>query len=406
MHPVLLRIPLPLWDVPLGPALVLLVLAALVIAELGRRGRAWDLVVLGLATAAAAAVGAARFRGQSVALEPIPLYGFGVFLSAGLLGGWGLTLRLAERDGLPREVIAGCYFATAVCGLVGARVLYVLTNLADFGSPGDVLAFRSGGLVFYGGVIGGFVGSLVYLRQSHVPWLAWADVAAPSLALGSLLGRVGCFLAGCDYGVPLGAGAPRWLARLGTFPRWPDDLAGAGAGSPAWVDHVLHRGLSLDSVASLPVHPTQLYESVAVLLLLAGLLALRGRRAFQGQIFFTFVAGYGALRFLLEVLRDDPERGLYGPRATPAVLVSVGLLVLAAAFLIGPSRALARPRFRSIARAVALATPVFAYVGLRAGHGAPTALSTSQWIALSSSLAVGAAWRLGDGASRARAADA
>jgi phosphatidylglycerol---prolipoprotein diacylglyceryl transferase len=398
VHPVLFEIPLPAWTLPLGPALVGLAFVGLAVAWLGFRARAWDLVALGAGAGVAALLGAARFRGETIALGPMPLYGFGVFLSGALIAGWVLAQRLAEREGLSRDVIARCYFATAVSGLIGARVLYVLTNLRDFHSLADMLAFRSGGLVFYGGVLGGFVGSLVSLRRTRMPWLAWADIAAPCLVTGSMLGRMGCYLAGCDYGVPLGGGAPRFLVRLGTFPRWPDNVAGPVAGSPAWVDHVLYRGLPLDSTASLPVHPTQLYESIAAGALLAALLALRERRRFRGEVFLAFVAGYGAVRFLLETVRDDPERGLYGPAAAPAVLWSVGLLVLGIAFIAGPSRAITSGPARGVSRAVAVLAAVGFYAVLRSGHRTETALSTSQWLAMATSIAAAVAWRFFDGA--------
>ena len=334
----LFRIPLPQGTFALAHALVAVAVAGLIVAELGRRARALDLVLLGVGVAAGCLYSASRSSGVTFELESLPLYGFGVLLCAALVGGWFLTLALAERDGLSRDVIAGCYFTASASGFVGARILYVLTNLGDFHSLADVFAFRSGGLVFYGGVAGGFVGSVVYARRRRIDWFAWADVAAPSLALGSVLGRVGCYLAGCDYGIPLAPSAPAWLTRLGTFPRWPDDVAGPGAGSPAWADQVLYRGLSLDSVASLPVHPTQLYESAAAGALLIFLLALRERAAFRGQVFLAYIGGYGLLRFVLEAVRDDPERGFYGPVVAPRVLVALGLAVVSAALALGPAR--------------------------------------------------------------------
>jgi phosphatidylglycerol:prolipoprotein diacylglycerol transferase len=398
VHPVLLEIPLPACTVPLGASLVALALVALLVAALGLRARAPDLVMLGVGAGVASLVAAVRFRGETLAVGPLPIYGFGVFLCGALIAGWVLAQRLAEREGLSRDIIARCYFSTAVSGLVGARVLYVVTNLGDFHSLADVLAFRSGGLVFYGGVLGGFVGSLLSLRGSGVSWLAWADLAAPCLATGSMLGRIGCYLAGCDYGVPLGPNAPRFLARLGTFPRWPDDVAGPVGGSPAWVDQVLYRGLPLDSTSSLPVHPTQLYESIAAGALLAALLALRGRRRFRGQVFLAFVMGYGALRFLLETVRDDPERGLYGPAGAPALVWSLGFLVVVVAFIAGPSGAIASSTGRVASRALAFLAPLALYALVRHGERAEIALSTSQWLAMVTSLAAAVAWRFFDGA--------
>jgi phosphatidylglycerol:prolipoprotein diacylglycerol transferase len=357
-----------------------------VVAVLGRRSKAQDLVIVGAASAAVCLMIAIRGWGQRATLAPMPIYSFGAMLTMGLVFGWLLADRIAKLEGISRDVIAGTYFATGIAGLVGARLLYVLTNLGDFHSVEEALAFNSGGLVFYGAVLGGGAGAWLFLRGKGVPLLAWLDIAATSVCAGAVLGRVGCYLAGCDYGVPLGKGAPGWLARIGTFPRWPDEVAGPTAGSPAWIDHVLRRGLPLDSKASLPVHPTQLYESLALAALLAGLLALRRSRRFRGEVFVAFIMGYGAIRFLIETLRDDPERRLFGPEGSPRVIWAVGALVFAVGFFVGPSRSIRSPVRRTTARAAAFVAP-FAVSLLASGRLGTIALSTSQWIALASFVA-------------------
>jgi phosphatidylglycerol:prolipoprotein diacylglycerol transferase len=200
-----------------------------------------------------------------------------------------------------------------VAGFLGARLLYVLTNVKDFHSVGEAFAFQAGGLTFYGAFGAGVFGSYWVLRKRDLSWLAFADAAAPGLALSSTIGRIGCYLAGCDYGTPLRPHAPHWLERLGTFPKWPDEVAGAAAGSPAWVDHVLNHGLSLSTKASLPVHPVELYEAAASLAVFAGLIASRRARRFRGQTFIALVLAYGATRLFLETVRGDPERGILGP---------------------------------------------------------------------------------------------
>lgn len=392
MHPVLVSVPVPAWSLPLGPLLLFAALVAAVVAVLGRRSKAQDLVALGAMSAVACLVIGVRHWGDRVTLAPMPIYSFGAMLTAGLVAGWLLADRLATKDRLPRDVIAGTYFATGVAGLLGARLLYVLTNFSDFHTLEDVLAFRSGGLVFYGAVLGGGAGAVIFLRGKGVPLLAWLDIAATSVCAGAALGRIGCYLAGCDYGIPLGAGAPRWLARIGTFPRWPDDVAGPSAGSPAWIDHVLTRGLPLDSKASLPVHPTQLYESLALAALLVALLAVRRSRRFSGEVFVTFIMGYGAIRFLLETVRDDPERRLFGPEGSPRVIWALGALVFAIGFFVGPSRSIRSVSRRTAARVAAFAAPLVVSL-LASGRLGQIALSTSQWIALASFVVLVPLWR-------------
>jgi phosphatidylglycerol:prolipoprotein diacylglycerol transferase len=151
-------------------------------------------------------------------------------LSLSLIAGWYISLPLAEKDGLPKETMANCYVVTALCALAGSRVLYVLTNPDEFRSVGDLLALRNGGLVAYGGFIGGLLGSWAFLASRKIRLLAWADDAVPSLASGLLLTRIGCYLFGCDFGKRLSDGAPHWLKTLGRSPtgrpaRWPSARA-------------------------------------------------------------------------------------------------------------------------------------------------------------------------------------
>jgi phosphatidylglycerol:prolipoprotein diacylglycerol transferase len=169
-----------------------------------------------------------------------------------------------------------------------------------------------------------------------------------------------------------------------------------GEGSPAWMQHVNERGLSVTSQASLPVHPTQLYESLAGGILLALTLWLYQRRRFRGEVFFAFTFGYGYLRFLLEIVRDDSERGVFGPRFREHVGIPLVLLLFAAAFAYGPARSIAFGVARRVATGVGFVVPLLVYVVLRPPTGgAPNivALSTSQWISLVTALAVAFAWQ-------------
>ncbi|MEQ9324141.1 MAG: prolipoprotein diacylglyceryl transferase, partial [Polyangiaceae bacterium] len=302
---------------------------------------------------------------------------------------------LAERDGLPRETMANNYVVTAVAAVVMSRVLYILTNLDEFQSPADYFSMRSGGLVAYGGFIGGYLGSWAYLKSKKIRLMPWADVAVPSLASGLAITRIGCYLFGCDFGKPLSANAPGWLKTAGTFPHWDDGTLPDGAGSPAWVEHVRTRGLDPLAEHSLPVHPTQLYESLVGLALLALLLWARKKQRFRGQIFFLFTFSYGVCRFLLEILRDDPERGNV-PGALPAhVLIPLCLAGFAVAYAIAFAKMVEREPIRRVTQVLAFVPAVVAAIVMRpADFAAPTLtqLSTSQFIALASGIAVAVAF--------------
>jgi prolipoprotein diacylglyceryl transferase len=254
----------------------------------------------------------------------VPIYSYGVMLGTSMIIAWYVVMWIGQRDGFDRETLANTFLVTAVSALVGARLLYIATNPHEFDSLGSVFALRRGGLVAYGGFLGGFFGALAYLRSKKRPLLPFADVAAPTLALGLALTRIGCYLYGCDFGTRLGESAPSWLRWLGTFPHWPDD-----AGAPAWSHHVAEYGLEFDAATSYPVHPTQLYESAAGFVLFGLTLFVWRRRAFRGQVLLVLAIGYGIWRFFIEYLRDDPERGrLFG--FSTSQLISLAIVPIAA----------------------------------------------------------------------------
>jgi phosphatidylglycerol:prolipoprotein diacylglycerol transferase len=405
MHPILFRIPLPhmplkLWWAAVAVAGLLALYALWSFRKNDRSTALWS-VVLG------AAAGAAGWYWRDVSwqAENVPIYSYGVMLGLSLVVGWYVTLPLAEKDGLDRETMANCYVITALAALAGSRLLYVATNPSEFQTFSDVLQIRRGGLVAYGGFIGGYLGSWGYLATKRIRLMPWADVAVPSLASGLLITRIGCYLYGCDFGKRLGEGAPAFLKKIGTFPHIPDGTLGYTEGglpilgSPAYARHlalcregIFKAAECKDLDASFPVHPTQLYESLLGLALLVILFWMRKRQKFRGQIFFTFAFLYGFGRFLLEILRDDVERGDVGPAMGEHVLVSGSLVLFAVAFAFGPALAFENPRVRTAARLLAFVPAIVAYVALRpATFGAVQVvkLSTSQAIGLLSAVAVG-----------------
>jgi phosphatidylglycerol:prolipoprotein diacylglycerol transferase len=324
-------------------------------------------------------------------------------LGLSLVVGWYLTLGLAERDGLPKETMANCYVFTAVAAIIGSRILYIVTNLSEFDDANHnfdlsaIFALRRGGLVAYGGFIGGLLGSWAFLTRHKIRLLPWADVAVPSLASGLFITRIGCYLFGCDFGRRLSSSAPGWLQKLGTFPHWANGTLDGGEGSPAYVRHLEeYRGSALGAELirnnhSFPVHPTQIYESLVGLTILGLLIWQRKHIKFRGQVFFLFVFAYGFCRFIIEMLRDDPERGEYGPVMAEHILIPASLLLFSLAFVYGIALGIANPKARSVARALAFLPPIIAYFMLRPasfGNSVVVQLSTSQLIGLLSALAV------------------
>ncbi len=382
--------PLKLWWALAAVAAIAAVYAILGVRKKDRASAATAIIV-----AAGCAIAGFAFKDAKYEAKDLPIYSYGVMLGLSLVVGWYLTLTLAEKDGLPKETMANCYVVTAISAIIGSRVLYVVTNPDEFKTAADFFALRRGGLVAYGGFLGGYIGSWMFLQRHKIRLMPWADVAVPSLASGLLITRIGCYLFGCDFGKRLPETAPAVLKKLGTFPHWAQGTLDGGDGSPAYVKHLeAFRGTPLGSEliktnASLPVHPTQIYESLVGLALLAILLWQRKHQKFRGQIFFLFAFGYGYLRFLLEIIRDDSERGEFGPLMPEHWIVSGSLFVMSLAFVFGVSLGITNARNRTIARVLSFVPPVVAFVMLKPpsfGKQISVQLSTSQWIGLLSAV--------------------
>jgi len=397
MHPILFRIPLPHRPLMLWWALALAAVLAVGYAVAAGRAKEKGSAVTALVAAAAAVAAAVFYRHAAFEQDAVPIYSYGVMLGTSLVVGWYITLTLAERDGLPKEVMANCYVITALSAVVGSRILYIVTNLDEFHSFADLFAFRRGGLAVYGGFLGGYLASWAYLKPNGLRLMPWADVAVPSLASGLFITRIGCYLFGCDFGKRLGPDAPAFLQTLGTFPHWTSGTLEAGEGSPAYSRHLeLYKGTPLGAELlkmnhSFPVHPTQIYESLCGLSLVILLLLQRRNQKFRGQIFFTFAFGYGYLRFLLEMLRDDAERGEYGPALPEHIMLPGALLLMSLGLCFGLALGIKSSAARLAVRVVGFVPPVVAYVMLRPpsfGSSVTIMLSTSQWIGLVSALLV------------------
>jgi phosphatidylglycerol:prolipoprotein diacylglycerol transferase len=234
--------------------------------------------------------------------------------------------------------------------------------------------------------------------------MPWADIAVPSLASGLFITRIGCYLYGCDFGTRLSMNAPGWLQKLGSFPHLPDGTLGydekgnALVGSIPYAHHLkmcqdlVYKAADCINLKdhSLPVHPTQLYEALVGLALLGLLLWHRKHQKFRGQIFFTFVFSYGFLRFLLELWRDDEERGNVPPSMDRYILISGGLLLFALAYIFGVSLGVPNKNVRNVTRALSVVPAIVAFVALKPHQFESDEynLSTSQFIGLLSALLV------------------
>jgi phosphatidylglycerol:prolipoprotein diacylglycerol transferase len=245
-----------------------------------------------------------------VPLGPLEITGYGLMLMvAFLMGGWLIARQLRENQ-LREDYAADIVAAAVIGGIIGAKLWYVALTQ----DPGAL--FSRGGLVWYGGFIGGALAVILNGWRLKVPIRWTMQFAAPALAAAYALGRVGCFLVNDDYGRPT------------TLPwgmKFPEGLPPSTAGN-------LHQlfgvpiAPGIDPTTVLAVHPTQLYEVAAMLLAFAILWVLRKRGKPVGWLFGLYLILAGVERFLVEFVRakDDRLLGAF----TLAQLTSVLILLI------------------------------------------------------------------------------
>lgn len=217
-----------------------------------------------------------------------PINTYGVFLALAFLTAILITVKLAGRDGLPREKIYDLCLWMLLSSLLGSKILMLFTEPEYRDNPLQLLSLdflRSGG-VFYGGLLGAIFAGYFLMRRYNLPWWKTADACAPGIALGNFFGRQGCFAAGCCWGKPT------------TLP---------------WGVQFTELGHEITGVPTgVHLHPTQLYESFAMLIVFLFLLWLHGRRRFDGQVILLYALIYSVVRFAIEFFRDDPRGDVFG----------------------------------------------------------------------------------------------
>ncbi len=243
-------------------------------------------------------------------IGPLNITGYGIMMMAGfLMGGWLIDLNLKDR-GLRHEYSADITVAAVVGGILGAKLWFVAAT-GDWGS-----LFSRGGLVWYGGFLGGALVVLLNGWRLKVP-LRWTlEVSAPALAAAYALGRVGCFMVGDDYGIP---------TSLPWGVQFPQGLPPTTAASLAANFKVpMPAGATPETL--LAVHPTQIYESILMIGVFMFLWRLRKRSRGTGWLFAVYLVLAGTERFLVEFIRAKEDR-LFG-EFTLAQLTAIAMVTL------------------------------------------------------------------------------
>jgi len=229
-----------------------------------------------------------------------------------LLGLWTASRR-GMREGISPERILDTGPWLIVGTIVGARILHVITywHEAFADKPWwEIFMVQKGGLVFYGGLIGASLACILYARFKKIPLFKLADILAPSIPLGYVFGRIGCLMNGCCYGR---------VCDLPWAVQYPPKSAPA-------MDH-LHQSLIGAGDRSLPVHPSQIYDSLLNLGLYLGLAWMYRRKKFDGEVFAAYLVCYAVTRSIVESFRGDYSSAHLHGGLTPAHLISIGILV-------------------------------------------------------------------------------
>jgi phosphatidylglycerol:prolipoprotein diacylglycerol transferase len=246
-------------------------------------------------------------------IGPFTIYSYGVLLAASYLLGLRLAMWRAKKWGLDANRVLDLGIYIIIAALVGAKLLLLIVDFDQFSRPEELLTLARSGGVFYGGLLLAVGVAFWYIHRHRMPFWTTCDIFAPGIALGHVTGRMGCLAAGCCYGrqtdLPWGI-------------VFTNPLAQANVGTPLGI----------------PLHPTQIYEAGAALVILLLLLATERRgRPFPGRTFWSYMFLYAVSRYVIEMYRGDPRGTVFGIFST-SQFISVVLAPLSLAMLFWLSR--------------------------------------------------------------------
>jgi len=271
------------------------------------------------------------------------IYSYGLLTAIGYLVGIWLITREAARSEVDPKIIIEMAFPILVWTVIGARLLYIITNIPFYIDQCNIendcfgiLRVWEGGLVFYGGLIGGASAAIYYIKKHKLNTFKVLDILAIGMPIGHAIGRIGCFSAGCCYG------------------HHTDSFLGVEfpSNSIPFNDHVIKGVTEASAHHSLTIHPTQLYEALGVTLIFLILWSFRNRKRFHGQIGLMYMVLYSIERSIVEIFRGDGIRkhlfkfspdsltGFLGlPKGSPILLstsqfISLIIIVISSGFLI------------------------------------------------------------------------
>jgi phosphatidylglycerol:prolipoprotein diacylglycerol transferase len=230
----------------------------------------------------------------------IPIRAYGLMMVVGFLLGLFRAVRVAKKRGLNPDRVYDLALIVLLSGVIGSRLVYILLNL-DTEKFSEFFAVWNGGLSFHGGVLFAVIAAVIYTKRTKLAFMSYADLLAPSLAIGYAFTRIGCFLNGCCYGCPT---------------------------SLPWGVRFLE-----DGVLTPPSHPTQIYAFLANLFIFFLLTRLEKQNRAPGFIFVSYLGLYGVYRFLVEYLRKGYSAQEWLLGLTQAQWVSL-VIILASTIIV------------------------------------------------------------------------
>lgn len=240
------------------------------------------------------------------------LHTYGLLVALAFLAGLWMATRLGKRAKLNTDAITNLGVYCALAAIVGAKVMMFLVDIPYYTEhPGEIFSFSTlqAGGVFYGGLLGALAVAAWYMRKTHLPGLLTADVFAPGIALGHGIGRLGCFSAGCCWGVE---------CHLPWAVTFNNPVANQLVGVP------LH----------MPLHPTQLYESFSEFLIFGILYWRFGKPHSTGAIISLYLMLYSTARFIVEFFRFHEQGNLWGGPLDTSQWLSIALFLTGASYFV------------------------------------------------------------------------
>lgn len=225
-------------------------------------------------------------------IGPFAVYSYGLMLALAVIVCSYLLTRDAARQGISAAFVYDFAFVAVVSGIIGARIFHVALNPQPFiQNPLEIIMLQHGGLAWQGGLIGGTLSSIIFLRRKGQPVLPFADLTAPYIALGQAIGRIGCFFNGCCYGKHAAWGI--------YFPVHGDTL-----------------------------HPSQLYCSAFLFAIFFILKAYQKKAAVSGRVLMLYFMLAATERFIVEFFRADHTLSVFG-WLSEFQMVSIGIFLMA-----------------------------------------------------------------------------